>query len=319
VLSQGYQNLQYIIIDGGSTDNSVEIIKKYEKHLHYWISEPDNGQSEAINKGLAYASGEVFNWLCSDDYYEPGALQIIGNAFASPVTKVLGGNFRILGSPIYGEGGILPGFSLEDNLPKTIARTAMTQPAAFFRLKDIKDLGGINPALHYFMDLDLWLKFLINNGMGNVQQVPDILVNYRVHPESKSYKELDNSHINCESKFTKEKNQLFYAWAICNGLNKEAEGLKTLLEKQSIDISNSQPNLYASVNNKDTIQVAINYYLYDFCRRLYYAKSYKKSLSLLPYINYHLLQTEDSKGFQYLKRKLFYYQLKAKLFAFHGK
>src|ERR1700741_4157141 len=75
ILSQQYPGLQYIIIDGGSTDNSVEIIKKYEKHLHFWVSEPDKGQSHAINKGLNIATGEVFNWLCSDDYYTPGSLK----------------------------------------------------------------------------------------------------------------------------------------------------------------------------------------------------------------------------------------------------
>jgi glycosyltransferase involved in cell wall biosynthesis len=69
VLEQGYPNLEYIIIDGGSSDNSVEIIKKYEKHLAYWESEPDQGQSHAINKGFERATGEIFGWLNSDDWY----------------------------------------------------------------------------------------------------------------------------------------------------------------------------------------------------------------------------------------------------------
>src|SRR6056297_3391010 len=81
VIDQNYPHLEYIIIDGGSTDSSLNIIKKYEKHLDYWISEPDRGQSHAINKGLNYCSGQIFNWINSDDYLEPGALFKVAEAW----------------------------------------------------------------------------------------------------------------------------------------------------------------------------------------------------------------------------------------------
>jgi len=77
VLGQNYPNLEYIIIDGGSTDNSVDIIKKYENQLTYWISEPDNGQSHAINKGFMKATGGILAWLNSDDMYLPGVLDYV--------------------------------------------------------------------------------------------------------------------------------------------------------------------------------------------------------------------------------------------------
>ena len=79
VLLQGYPNLEYIIIDGESTDNSIEVIKKYEPWLTYWVSEPDRGQTHAINKGLEKATGEIFNWINSDDILMPGALFAIAN------------------------------------------------------------------------------------------------------------------------------------------------------------------------------------------------------------------------------------------------
>src|SRR5215211_4867862 len=75
VLAQDYPDLEYIVIDGGSADGSVDTIKKYEHHLAYWVSEPDSGQSSAINKGFKVSTGEVLAWLNSDDTYEPGALE----------------------------------------------------------------------------------------------------------------------------------------------------------------------------------------------------------------------------------------------------
>lgn len=81
VLSQNYPNLEYIIIDGGSTDRSVEIIKKYEKHLKYWVSERDNGHAHAINKGFAQSTGEIMSWLNSDDKYYPWTFRAVAEAF----------------------------------------------------------------------------------------------------------------------------------------------------------------------------------------------------------------------------------------------
>ena len=96
VLSQNYPNVEYIIMDGGSTDNSVQIIKKHEKHLKYWVSEPDKGQSDAINKGLKLVTGDVFNWLCSDDYLENGALKLIGERFNEGGIDFISGNIQVI-------------------------------------------------------------------------------------------------------------------------------------------------------------------------------------------------------------------------------
>ena len=92
VLDQKYPNLEYIIIDGGSNDNSVEIIKKYEHRLKYWVSEKDNGQANAINKGLSHCTGEIICWLNSDDYYLPDTLKKISNIIDINKKQILFGN-----------------------------------------------------------------------------------------------------------------------------------------------------------------------------------------------------------------------------------
>ena len=137
VLSQNYSNLDYIIIDGGSTDNSVDIIKKYEKHLSYWVSEKDSGQSEAINKGINKASGEIINWLCSDDYLESDALKIINEAFKEENINVVSGRFR----QFQDDGSfekIYPGTQVTDLLEKTIVTKYLQQPSTFLELISLK-------------------------------------------------------------------------------------------------------------------------------------------------------------------------------------
>src|SRR4051812_5835962 len=83
VLDQKYPHIEYIIIDGGSTDNSVEIIKKYSKHLHFWVSEKDKGQTDAIIRGFNRSTGEVMSWMNSDDYFSPDVFEEVGTLFSA--------------------------------------------------------------------------------------------------------------------------------------------------------------------------------------------------------------------------------------------
>lgn len=159
VLLQGYPNLEYIIIDGVSTDNSVEIIKKYSQWITYWISEPDRGQSHAINKGFERACGEIFGWLNSDDFLLPGALSNVVTAYRENPSAV-------------GWAGICycidPSSQiLKTVTPKGLERDSLAdwsyggffyQPSCFFSAWAWKELNGLDESLHYAMDLDLWLR-----------------------------------------------------------------------------------------------------------------------------------------------------------------
>ena len=97
VLSQDFPDMEYIIVDGGSTDDSVEIIKRYANRLAWWVSETDQGQTDAINKGFAHASGEIFAWLNSDDTYQPGAItQAVESLLAHPEASLVYGDANLI-------------------------------------------------------------------------------------------------------------------------------------------------------------------------------------------------------------------------------
>jgi len=184
VLAQNYPNIQYIIVDGGSQDRSPEIIKKYERYLDYWISEPDQGQSDAICKGLRRCDGDVFNWLNADDKYKKDALHTIGLYFSEPDINVFAGKSRIYGM---GPDRISPGTDIySNNLEKTIGRARIDQPETFFRLSQIRAIGGPNKCFHFTMDKELWIRYLVTYGLRGIYSSTEVLVDFRHHSNSKT-------------------------------------------------------------------------------------------------------------------------------------
>jgi glycosyltransferase involved in cell wall biosynthesis len=156
VLLQGYPNLEYFIIDGGSTDNSVELIKKYESWLAYWTSEKDQGQTHAINKGFHRVTGEIFAWLNSDDVYLPGALHRVANEFqAHKELVMLAGeciNVDISGREISRKGS-------RTFDPLTVLISAKpAQPATFFHSRMLKEVGYLREDLHFPLDREYVLR-----------------------------------------------------------------------------------------------------------------------------------------------------------------
>lgn len=187
VLNQNYPNLEYIIIDGGSTDNTVEIIKKYESWISYWVSEKDNGQSHAINKGIEKCTGEIFNWLNSDDYYEPNALFEVARIFLQNrnVRFVSGHENHLFEND---KNIIHTGTFIFKKFEKNIFSCEVTQPSTFFRLNDVKSVKGVSNELHYVMDAELWLKLILLHGLKGFKKTDKILVNFRIHESSKTFR-----------------------------------------------------------------------------------------------------------------------------------
>lgn len=185
VLDQNYPNLEYIILDGGSTDQSVEIIKKYERQLSHWVSEKDNGQSHALNKGFAKATGEIIAWINADDWYEKNTFKIVVDMFSKPGVCVVAGNCKMVyeGAP---EQNFVdrPG---DINFRRMIQFWKLffcpPQPSIFFKNEVLKNVGLIDESLTYGMDLDLWLRI---SGKYKFYYVDELLSNYLIHSASKS-------------------------------------------------------------------------------------------------------------------------------------
>ncbi|MCX6071837.1 MAG: glycosyltransferase family 2 protein [Chloroflexi bacterium] len=182
VLSQDYPRIEYIILDGGSTDGSVDIIRRYEDRLAAWVSEPDKGQTEAINRGFGMAHGEILAWLNSDDVYRAGAVkEAVAHLQAHPeVGMVHGGGYYIDEA-----GAAVARFPSADTNHRELRRGAphIAQQSAFFRSAVWRMVGPLDPTFYYAMDYDLWIRI---SAMTPLAYVPRMWSGFRLHGESKS-------------------------------------------------------------------------------------------------------------------------------------
>lgn len=184
VLNQNYTNLEYIIIDGGSTDQSVEIIKKYQNRLSYWLSEKDRGQSDAINKGLSKVTGDIVAWIGSDDWYEDNVFHQVAQEFLRHNNKIIIGNCQ----RHYITSGktrlLIPGTPTFRTMTRYWRKQfCPPQPSIFFSREALEYSGPLNESLMYGMDLDLWLRMVRRY---DFHYIDKLLSHYLIHDSSKS-------------------------------------------------------------------------------------------------------------------------------------
>lgn len=182
VLSQDYPQMEYIIVDGASTDGSVEIIHRYEDQLAWWVSERDQGQTDAINKGFARATGDIFAWLNSDDTYEPGAVSAAVNYLQEhPEVGMVYGDCNYIDE----NGERIGKFRSRQTTYQRIRRgyNQIPQQTMFFRAGLWKQVGPLDPSFHYAMDYDLWTRIAARS---EIKYVPQTWANFRLHTAGKT-------------------------------------------------------------------------------------------------------------------------------------
>ena len=176
VLLQNYPNLEYIIIDGGSTDNSVEIIKKYEPWIDYWVSEPDRGQSHAINKGFGRATGQWGNWINSDDLLAKDALLNMAGVLqnAKPKTLFIGEFIHTNRDRSISKVSSTNIKNFEDliDIPNYWRKSGGFQQNALYDIHCFKEISGLNEDNHFTMDYELWGELLLNNNQIRLLDFP---------------------------------------------------------------------------------------------------------------------------------------------------
>ena len=287
VLSQNYPQLELIIIDGGSKDQSVDIIRKYEHHFKYWVSEKDSGQSEAINKGLKRCTGDVIAWLCSDDLYTPGALLKVNEVFSSSFSSIglIHGNSRLFNS----KGTIRIDTGLKQQIPeRVLAGMTFPQPSAFFRKSFLDQIGLLDEKLHYGMDYEIFARLKM---VSEFKYVDYCFSEYRLHEASKTTSAI--------AKFITEWTMVFNS--IVNGL--ELNETQLILKESGISTSilESTETFFKKFSGKHQIderQLAYHHLVnilrfdyasgrFDRCRKIgnYISLHFQNNLKLEPEIS----------------------------------
>jgi len=189
VLAQSYSNIEYFVIDGGSTDGTRNLLENYGKKFHQikWLSEPDCGQATAINKGWRIANGEIFAWINADDIYLPGALNIVSEYLLQhPNVDIVYGDCDYI-DEVGQTLGVYPTYPYDyENLVK-FAINYIPQPGTFIRRRVLESIGFLDETLHYVMDYDYWLRAGLQH---NIAYIPIKLAKMRIHSDAKSIKNL---------------------------------------------------------------------------------------------------------------------------------
>jgi glycosyltransferase involved in cell wall biosynthesis len=205
VLAQDYANIEYIVIDGGSKDNSMEIIQKYSGHLARWVSEKDKGHADGLNKGFGFASGEILAWINSDDTYAPGA---VSEAVAFLKEHPKAGMVYADANIIDHDSQVIGKFPAKQTSYQQMLQGSVHIPQAttFWRADLWRQIGPLDLSLFYAFDYDLWVRLA---KVSEICYVPHLWANFRIHDAAKTIKNDDICYADMQRVFERETGKKF--------------------------------------------------------------------------------------------------------------
>jgi glycosyltransferase involved in cell wall biosynthesis len=182
VLNQGYPNIEYLVVDGGSTDGSVDILKRYGDRISWWVSEPDRGQTDAINKGFGRANGDILAWINSDDTYQPDAVSgAVDYLRTHPKVGLVYGDANFIDS----SGRVIGQFNAQQTSYRRLRRGGVyiPQQAAFWRGELWHQVSPLDPSFYFAMDYDLWVRLA---RISEIRYTSQLWANFRLHDDAKT-------------------------------------------------------------------------------------------------------------------------------------